>query len=323
MVATTVTNAKPVDWNCAADPEGERDIAQIVLEDNQCQSLMDTLQTLFIGREDWRLVLTDVEAVLPRVEAEPDETEGAEDKKKPAAQAVREALFEEVMGNSRITGDFLLLTMLSAIVAAIGLNEDNVAVVIGAMVIAPLLGPVLAFGLAAALGSGKFMLQAARTAGVGLAAGIGTVFLLSLVMPINLDSQELVARTDISAEIVALALASGAAAALSTTGGLSASLVGVMVAVALLPPSAAAAIYLGAGEVRSALAALIVVALNITCVLISTQMVFALKGVRPRRWIQQKNAARSLRLNLIVWACLLVALFTLGLWVTSSGEFGS
>lgn len=321
-MATTVTHAEPVDWSCAVDPDGVRDMAQIVLEDNQCQSLMDTLQTLFIGREDWRLVLTDVEAVLPRVEAEPDETDDVEDKKKPAGQAVREALFEEVMGNSRITGDFLLLTMLSAIVAAIGLNEDNVAVVIGAMVIAPLLGPILAFGLAAALGSGKFMVQAARTAGVGLSVGIGTVFLLSLVMPINLASQELVARTDISAEIVALALASGAAAALSTTGGLSASLVGVMVAVALLPPSAAAAIYLGAGEIRSALAALIVVALNITCVLISTQMVFALKGVRPRRWIQQKNAARSLRLNLIVWACLLVALFALGLWVTSSGEFG-
>jgi len=320
-VASTVTNAKPVDWSCAVDPDGVRDMAQIVLEDNQCQALMDTLQTLFIGREDWRLVLTDVEAVLPRVEAEPDETDDVEDKKKPAGQAVREALFEEVMGNSRITGDFLLLTMLSAIVAAIGLNEDNVAVVIGAMVIAPLLGPILAFGLAAALGSGKFMVQAARTAGVGLSVGIGTVFLLSLVMPINLASQELVARTDISAEIVALALASGAAAALSTTGGLSASLVGVMVAVALLPPSAAAAMYLGAGEIRSALAALIVVALNITCVLISTQMVFALKGVRPRRWIQQKNAARSLRLNLIVWACLLVALFALGLWVTSSGEF--
>ena len=80
--------------------------------------------------------------------------------------------------------------------------------------------------------------------------------------------------------------------------------------------------YLGAGDIRSWLAAAIIVALNVICVLISTQIVFWWKGIRPRRWIQQKNAARSRWINLTVWAVLLIALFALGLWTSNYGLFG-
>ncbi|MEM7739654.1 MAG: TIGR00341 family protein [Pseudomonadota bacterium] len=322
LVETAIERTQPIDWTRTTSTDGSRDAIQVLLEDSQCQSFMDAMQTLFASDETWRLILSDVEAVLPRTETDPDAVESSNEKKGSSTLAVREALFEEVMGNSRLTVDYLVLTMLSAVVAAIGLNEDNIAVLIGAMVIAPLLGPILGFSLASALGSARAMLQAARTAVCGLIVGFSTVYLLTLVLTVNLDSQELAARTDISPEIVALALASGAAAALSITGGLSSSLVGVMVAVALLPPSAAAAMYLGEGDLQNGLAALIVVALNIICVLLSTQIVFAWKGIRPRRWLQQKSAARSFRVNLIVWACLLIALFAVGLWLSSPAELG-
>ena len=236
---------------------------------------------------------------------------------------MREALVEEVTSNSRLNSNFIVLTVLSAIVAAIGLNEDNVAVVIGAMVIAPLLGPILGFSLGSALGSTTLMLKASRTAISGLAVGFGTVFLLTLFVPVNLESQELMARTNVNPEVVALALASGAAAALSMTGGISSSLVGVMVAVALLPPSAASAIYLGVGDFRNASAAAILVLLNVICVLLSTQIVFAWKGVQPRRWLQKKNAERSRRISYIVWAALLIGFFALGLWISNDASFAS
>ncbi|MEO1041626.1 MAG: TIGR00341 family protein [Pseudomonadota bacterium] len=317
LVESTITSADPIDWTRTTSDDGSRDTWCVLMEDSQCQSFMDAMQTLFASDDTWRLVLTDVEATLPRIAPTQNDGDSNNDKKSSSTLAVREALFDEVMGNSKLTVDYLVLTMLSAVVAAIGLNEDNIAVLIGAMVIAPLLGPILGFSLASALGSTKAMLQAARTAVGGLIVGFGTVYLLTLAVDVNLESQELAARTDISPEMVALALASGAAAALSITGGLSSSLVGVMVAVALLPPSAAAAMYFGEGDLQHGLAAAIVVALNVICVLISTQIVFAWKGIRPRRWLQQKSAARSLRVNLIVWASLLVALFAVGLWLSS------
>lgn len=321
-VEGAVKNAHPVDWSRHVEPDDDRETVQVLLEDGEGQSLMDAAQSMFATKEQWRLVLIDVEATLPRIEdPTPDEVEN-EPKKTSPKQAIREAIVEEVAGNCRLNIDFIVLTILSAIVAAIGLNEDNVAVVIGAMVIAPLLGPVLGFGLGSALGSTRLMLKAARTAVCGLAVGFGTVLLLSLFVPINLESQELIARTNINPEVVALALASGAAAALSITGGLSSSLVGVMVAVALLPPSAASAMYLGAGDIRGSVAAAILVLLNVICVLLATQIVFVWKGVQPRRWLQQKNAEKSRRISFIVWGGLLICLFLLGLWVSNGTILG-
>ncbi|MEM6648815.1 MAG: TIGR00341 family protein [Pseudomonadota bacterium] len=318
-VEHAVQNAHPIDWSREVEPDETRESVRVLLEDGEGQSLMDAVQTMFSGTDPWRLVLMDVEATLPRIE-EPAPEEEEKTKKKKRKQAMREAIVEEVMGNSKLNIDFVILTILSAIVAAIGLNEDNVAVVIGAMVIAPLLGPILGFSLGSALGSGPMMGKAARTALCGLTIGFSTVFLLALLLPVNMESQELMARTSINPEVIALALASGAAAALSITGGLSSSLVGVMVAVALLPPSAASAMYLGAGDLRNALAAAILVLLNIICVLLSTQLMFVWKGVRPRRWGQQQNAAKSRRMNLAVWALLLIGLFALGLWISSDPQ---
>ena len=293
-VERAVDKAAPIHWSHEDEPNGSRQTAQILLEDGDGQTLMDTLQSIFGSEPDWRLILMDAEVTLPRNTETPEQPKKSVDK-----QAMREALFEQVSGDSRLTKDFIVLTVLSAVVAAIGLNQDSVAVVIAAMVIAPLLGPILGFGLGSALGSTDLMKKSARTALTGLGIGFLTVLLLAIFFPVNLESGELRARTIIQPDIIALALASGAAAALSLTGGLSSSLVGVMVAVALLPPSAASAIYFGAGDAQNGFAAAILVALNVLCVLVAAQIVFIWKGVRPRRWLQQKVAERS-RPNLLL-----------------------
>lgn len=314
LVQQAIKRSDPEDWSCETDPKSEVETAIVLLEDGEGQSLMDALQSILPEQNGWRLVLMDVEATLPRIRE--DEGDAAKTKKDKTV-AMRDALFEQVSRDSRLNTDFIVLTVLSAVVAAIGLNGDNVAVVIAAMVIAPLLGPILGFSLGSALGSADLMKSSAKTATTGLAIGFGTVFLLALIFPVNLESDELIARTIISPEIVALALASGAAAALSLTGGLSSSLVGVMVAVALLPPSAASAIYFGTGDIQNGFAAAILVSLNVLCVLFAAQIVFVWKGVRPRRWLQQKAATRSRRINFAVWAVLLGLLFGLGMWISA------
>lgn len=314
-VHRAIDGSDPIDWSCEEEPDQSRATAQILLNDGEGQTLMDALQNLFSEEDDWRLVLMDVEATLPRLkQVEEAETPAAKPKDKDIA--MREVLFEQVSRDSRLNVDFIVLTVLSAVVAAIGLNGDSVAVVIAAMVIAPLLGPILGFSLGSALGSTELMRKSAITAIVGVGIGFTTVFVLAAIFPVNLESSELIARTVITPEIVVLALASGAAAALSMTGGLSSTLVGVMVAVALLPPSAASAMYLGEGHLTEAAAAAILVALNVVCALLSAQIVFAWKGVRPRRWLAQKAVERQQKINYAVWAVLLAILFGLGYWVS-------
>ena len=123
-----------------------------------------------------------------------------------------------------------------------------------------------------------------------------------------LDSTELVSRTSVGLDGVVLALASGFAAALSLTTGLSSVLVGVMVAVALLPPAATAGIMLGAGRYELAIGAVLLLAVNVVCVNLSANIVFLLKGVRPRTWLEKKNARQSYVLFLLVWLISLLIL---------------
>jgi uncharacterized hydrophobic protein (TIGR00341 family) len=260
----------------------------------QRQVIMDSVQNVLGGSEKSRVLILPVEAVWPY----PVEKEGEKGK---SIQTTREELYTEIEKGARLDSNYFLLVFLSTVVVAIGLIEDNVAVVIGAMVIAPLLGPNIAFGLAAALGD-RVLIGKALSAG---AAGISFAFVLTWVLGIiwhgDVSSPELMTRTTVGLDSVALALASGTAAALSITTGLSSVLVGVMVAVALLPPTATAGIMLGVGKYNEFIGASMLLAVNIVCVNLSAKLVFLFKGVRPRTWLEKKKARQSFTLFLLIW----------------------
>lgn len=280
--------------------------AQLVVETGASQTVMDKLQSVLTSAEEWRIVVLPVEAALL-----PSVTEDAAEDTREKTTALREEIYQDVRQGAALDVNFLTLTILSAVVAALGINADNVAAVIGAMVIAPLLGPLLAFSFGSAIGNGDLMRKAAQTALVGLGVGFATAFGLGATIDVNLNSGELLSRTELGLDSVALALASGAAAALSVLTGISSVLVGVMVAVAILPPSVAVALLLGSGETALAARALVLLATNVVCVNLASQIVFAWKGVRPRTWLERRSAQRSTLINLTVWAVLLAALVVL------------
>ncbi|MCP4307396.1 MAG: DUF389 domain-containing protein, partial [bacterium] len=122
----------------------------------------------------------------------------------------------------------------------------------------------------------------------------------------DMESTELLRRTNIGYGDIVLALASGAAAALSVTSRLASTLVGVMVAVALMPPAAAAGFLAGGGHFSEALAALILLAANVVCLNLTSQLVFLWKGVRPRKWLERRAADNAVRINLVVWGLLVI-----------------
>jgi uncharacterized hydrophobic protein (TIGR00341 family) len=181
-------------------------------------------------------------------------------------------------------------------------------VVVGAMVIAPLLSPNIALALGTALGDTSLMLKAARTNGVGIGLALVLSLVIGLVWPVDIRSHELMARTDVGMESIALALASGAAAVLSITTGLSSVLVGVMVAVALLPPTATLGLMLGAGQFQHALGAGLLLAVNIVCVNLAAKVVFLAKGIHPRTWWERKKARRAMALYILIWVASLALL---------------
>ena len=164
----------------------------------------------------------------------------------------------------------------------------------------------MALSLGAALGDIDLLRQAAKTLLVGTTVAIGFSILLGLFWPASLESTELIARTGAGLDDVVLALASGGAAALSLSSGVSSVLVGVMVAVALLPPAATMGIMLGQGNVQLAMGALLLLAVNITCVNLASKVVFFLKGVSPRTWAERKKAKRSMNVYVAGWLALLL-----------------
>ena len=315
-VITDAQNLKPVtsiaaqhnsevNWVGSADEQG-RQLIRILVSDENRQSVLDALQGL-LGETSKILVLS-LEAVLPRKEPDPSDTEANE-----AVTTTREELYSEIEKNARLDSTYLLLVFLSTVVVAIGLIEDNVAVVIGAMVIAPLLGPNIALALGAALGDMPLMWKAIKTTLAGLATALLFSILIGIFWPLNASSQELMARTDVGLDSVVLALASGAAAVISLTTGLASVLVGVMVAVALLPPTATLGIMLGSGQTKLAVGAALLLAVNIVCVNLAAKIVFWVRGVKPRSWLEKQKANQSMVTYLVIWVLsltfLLVVIF--------------
>ncbi|MEQ9689192.1 MAG: DUF389 domain-containing protein, partial [Bauldia litoralis] len=185
-IRSAAAACEPIDLKIEEDGEEGLRTAEIVVSADYSQNVLDALQTALEGEDGWRINVLPIEATLPRVSE--DEIKRQESNRKTTA---REELYEDVANGAQLDINFVVLTLTSAIVATIGLNEDNVAVIIGAMVIAPLLGPNLAFSLGVALGDLVLMRKAAIVSAAGLGMTLILALLIGLVLPANLDSVEL------------------------------------------------------------------------------------------------------------------------------------
>lgn len=288
-------------WIDRSEEETRCSMCLLVRPEKQ-QGVLDAIQSSLSGSEGWRILVKPVEAIIPR----PPELEETE--KKSAGMTLREELYQNIEAGGRINSNFIWLVILSTIVATIGLIEDNVAVVIGAMVIAPLLGPNIALAFGAALGDRVLILRALQTNVAGLALALALATVIGLLWPANYESRELLARTDVGLDSVVLALASGAAGVLSLTTGLSSALVGVMVAVALLPPTATLGLTLAGGNYHLALGAGLLLLVNVVSVNLAAKLVLIIKGVKPRTWLEKQKARQSMLAYIIFWVVSLLIL---------------
>lgn len=129
--------------------------------------------------------------------------------------------------------------------------------------------------------------------------------------PVDLENPEIASRMQVSYADIVLASASGAAGALSFTAGVSGFLIGVMVAVALLPPLMVFGLLLGAGHIHESINAFLLFATNIVCLNISGVVMFLFQGIRPNSWWEATRAKKQTRIAIIVWISLLAVLVLL------------
>ncbi|MGV6825625.1 MAG: TIGR00341 family protein [bacterium] len=301
-------------WSKIGTHSDKLQTIKVLVPDHKQQALEDTLQNLLAASENAVALVQNIDTVLPRRDEQPEKEQSAT----VTGNLTRAELYHQVEGAAQLDNNYLLLTILSTIVAAIGLVESNIAVIIGAMVIAPLLGPNIALAMGTTLGDTALIKRAAKTgaAGMGIALTIGVV--IGLVWQLDQTNTELMSRTEVGFDDVALALASGAAGVLSLLTGLPSVLVGVMVAVALLPPLVTAGIMLGAGESSLATGAALLLLVNIVSVNLAAKFVFIAKGIEPSSWYEQQAARKHRTLRVGIWMVtllLLMALIGYRLWI--------
>ena len=287
--------ADPVDYYVTDLQRRDRRFVCVFLKTETSQSLVDNLHRVFEDEADWRITLQTIEATVPELDPP-----AAEPTSSIASKALREEIYSSVAAGSKLDRDYLLLVALSTVVAAAGLNADSAAGVIGAMVIAPLLGPILAFGLGAALGDRKLLSGSVLALCLGVLVALALSVGFSLLVEVDLSSRELESRAEVRLDGMALAIAAGAAAALSMARGQNTALVGVMVAAALLPPIAAVGLFIGSGHWEPAGRAALLLLLNVSSLIFASLVVFYWRGIRPRGWLERQNAKRAVAINLFL-----------------------
>jgi uncharacterized hydrophobic protein (TIGR00341 family) len=295
---------------------GERLLVRALVQSAQVEAVTDRLKERFPDREEFRILVIPVEASIPAPPA-PEEKPETEESARQAAQArervSREELYQDVSESAALNAPYLVMVGLSALVAALGVINDSTAVVIGAMVIAPLLGPNLALSLATALGDAKLAARAVRANLAGLGLAFAESVAIGFVIPVGPSLHGVVTRFGVHPGEVVLALASGCAGALAFTTGAPAALIGVMVAVALLPPLVTCGLLVGSGHFGLAMDPFQLTAANVICVNLAGVITFAAQGIRPNRWWEADRARRAVRVAIALWTVTLILLLAVAL----------
>ena len=290
-------------------------LIRLLVEVEHTEGLLDALEKRLDGTDDTRFVVTEVTATLPRPpEPEEEEERPADEEEKTTGRVSREEIYQDIADAVDVGWVHYAFVVLSVVVAAGGMLRDEVAVVIGAMVIAPLIGPNIALALGTTLADRSLLHRAGVVNALGLAVGLGLSVVLGLVLPVDASLPEIASRTRIGFPDVILALAAGTAGVLAMARGVSTALVGVMVAVALVPPLVAVGLLAGGGQWGLAGRAGLLLTTNVVCVNLSAVATFLVQGIRPTTWYEAQQARRSTRWALALWT-LARAVLAASIWL--------
>ena len=294
-----------------------RTTVHILADVELTEKILEDIDNKLGHRDDYRVILLPVSATIPRqVQEEEVEDENDQEKTKDEQESEdkrvkrisRDELYEEIKAVVDSSWVYFVLIALSCVVAANGLIRDSGAMVIGAMVIAPILGPNVGLSLATTLGDKALMIRSMKSIVFGFSLGMILSIMMGFMIQIDPEVYEISSRTVVSFADIALGLAAGVAGCLSFTRGISAAVIGVMVAVALLPPMVATGLLIGSGMFDLAFGAGILTITYIICVNLAGVITFLLQGIKPKSFRDRREGEELSRYAIIIWASLLIGL---------------
>jgi len=288
-------------------PDGET-ISNVLIKSENTEFVIDLVEQYFTPIGSYRLVILPVEATIPRPEEPPKEEKIRE---KTAERISIEELYQKMMTISGTSKKYFIMATIACIVAAIGLLKNDVAVIIGSMVIAPLLGPNMALSLATTLADLKLARRAIVTSSEGFFLVLGISILMGGFMKVDIDMPQIALRSNVSHYYIVLALVTGIAGAYSITKGVAEAMVGVMVAVAILPPLVAAGLLFGSKHWIDGTGALLLSVVNVVCINLSGVVTFIFEGIQPKKWWEAKLARKAVTIAITIWVLLLLILAVL------------
>jgi uncharacterized hydrophobic protein (TIGR00271 family) len=215
-------------------------------------------------------------------------------------------LLERMRSSAVPSINYFVLITLSAMIATFGLLQNSAAVIIGAMLVAPLMSPIVASGIGIVRGDIKTFRNGLVSTLQGMLASVFLAIFLTLFTPIAAATPEVVARTQPTLLDMMVALISGAAGAYAIgRTEVGAALPGVAIAAALMPPICTIGIGIALGRVDYASGATLLFFTNLFSIIVAAALTFLLLGVRPP---QSENRQRQLQQGLRVSVLTLAAL---------------
>jgi uncharacterized hydrophobic protein (TIGR00341 family) len=279
------------------------------------EPVLDDLREAGLERDSFTVVI-DAETVVSRrfeeLQAEYEETAENGDR------ISRDELTARAREMAPSLMTFVVMTLISTVVATAGLLVDSPAVVVGSMVIAPLIGPAMATSVGTVVDDEELFDRGVRLQVLGgvLAVAGAAVFAFAVrwsgIVPLTATEVFAIGevRERLSPDVLSLAVALGAgvAGALSLSTGVSSALVGVMIAAALVPPTAVVGIGIAWGRPTAVVGSAVLVLVNFLAINLVALAVLWRQGYRPERWFKLDEARTATLKRIAVLAIGLVVL---------------
>lgn len=204
----------------------------------------------------------------------------------------KSGLVRKLMQSSTPDFDFFYFVALSVLMATLGLLDDNTSIVIGSMLIAPLLYPVLGLALGLVMSNPGVFSRSFITLGKSLAIGLGIAVIVTWLFgggDIHL-SHEIMSRTNYSLLNFLVAVAAGAAVAYALAQPeWSETLPGVAISVALIPPMAVVGIGLASFDMAVIAGSLVLLLVNLAGIVFSAMVTFSLMNLYEKQHVAEST----------------------------------
>ncbi|WP_017444556.1 TIGR00341 family protein [Gayadomonas joobiniege] len=197
-------------------------------------------------------------------------------------------LYQSLRENALASGNFLTLMALSTMLATVGLFANSAPVIIGAMILAPLMGPIISLAMGTVRQDQTLLTQSSKTLFLGLVLALFSGSLTALAIPLDSMTHEMAARISPNLLDLGVAIISGVAAAYANSRiEIAKSLAGVAIAVALVPPLATTAIALAWLDLDMLAGSFLLFLTNLSGIVLAAAITFSWLGFSPFKMAQK------------------------------------